>query len=124
MPAYRRGAAAGPLDSCAWTTPYSPPRAPLVNSGRIAGVDDLDIETTDALINRGGALASDGTRVTTIPDLWDAKKVGGILEAKDVLKFSRTRQLDGQIALARQHDQPFNLVVSLACPVIFGPVET
>ena len=28
--------------------------------------------------------------MTTIPDLWDAKKVGGILEAKDVRKLSRT----------------------------------
>ena len=34
--------------------------ATLVNSGRIAGVDGLDIETTNALINRGGALASEG----------------------------------------------------------------
>ena len=34
--------------------------ATLVNSGRIAGVDGLDIKTTNALINRGGALASEG----------------------------------------------------------------
>ena len=34
--------------------------ATLVNSGRIAGVEGLDIKTADTLINRGGALASEG----------------------------------------------------------------
>ena len=60
--------------------------------------------------------------MTTIPDLWDAKKVGGMLEAKDVLKLSRTRQLDGQIALALEHKQPFNLVVSPGTQSVSGPL--
>ena len=34
--------------------------ATLVNSGRLAGVDGLEVVTTDALVNRGGALASGG----------------------------------------------------------------
>ena len=61
--------------------------------------------------------------MTTIPDLWDAKKVGGMLEAKDVLKLSRTRQLDGQIALALEHKQPFNLVVSPRTQSVSGPLR-
>ena len=62
--------------------------------------------------------------MTTIPDLWDAKKVGGMLEAKDVLKLSRTRQLDGQIALAIEHGQPFNLVVSPRTQSVSGPLRS
>ena len=64
----------------------------------------------------------DGTRVTTVPDLW-GKNVGGVLEAKNVQKLSYSPQLQAQVALARENNQPFNLVVSPRTRTVSEPLR-
>ena len=64
----------------------------------------------------------DGTRVTTVPDLW-GRNVGGVLEAKNVQKLSYSPQLQAQVALARENNQPFNLVVSPRTRTVSGPLR-
>ena len=64
----------------------------------------------------------DGTRVTTVPDLW-GRNVGGVLEAKNVQKLSLSNQLRAQIKLARENNQPFNLVVSPRTRTVSEPLR-
>ncbi len=54
---------------------------------------------------------ANGAFVTTIPDLW-GKKVGGVLEVKNVIDLSMSNQLRAQIEFASSVRQPLNLVVS------------
>ena len=63
----------------------------------------------------------DGTRVTTVPDLW-GRNVGGVLEAKNVQKLSLSNQLRAQIKLAGENNQPFNLVVSPRTRTVSEPL--
>lgn len=64
---------------------------------------------------------SDGTVVTTIPDMW-GRNVGGLLEAKNVIDLSRAPQLRGQVQIALDTGQPLNLVVSPRTVTISNPL--
>jgi hypothetical protein len=64
---------------------------------------------------------NNGTKVTTIPDLWD-KTVGGFLEAKNVLKLSLSPQLQAQVKIAKASDEPLNLVVSPRTQTVSRPL--
>ncbi|ENW94590.1 DUF637 domain-containing protein, partial [Acinetobacter sp. NIPH 298] len=64
----------------------------------------------------------DGTVVRTIPDLW-GKSSGGIVEVKDVMNLSLSKQLQAQIKLAGDTGQPFNLVISERNQYISEPLR-
>ncbi len=64
---------------------------------------------------------SNGTEVTTIPDLW-GRNVGGLLEAKNVQNLSLSPQLRAQAQIARETGQPMNLVVSTRTQRVSGPL--
>lgn len=64
---------------------------------------------------------SNGTVVTTTPDLW-GRNVGGLLEAKNVQNLSLSPQLRAQAQIARESGQPLNLVVSPRTQQVSGPL--
>ncbi|MBB4112173.1 filamentous hemagglutinin [Rhizobium sp. BK226] len=62
-----------------------------------------------------------GKQVTTIVDLWD-KAVGGLIEAKNVKRLSKSSQLSAQIEMAKQLGEPYNLVIAPGTR-ISGPLK-
>lgn len=93
-------------------------RTPQVTINRQNGAE-FEQQVIDALGPVGGVkntipqtvTLSNGTQVTTIPDLW-GRNVGGLLEAKNVQNLSMSNQLRAQIQIANRGGQPLNLVVS------------
>lgn len=96
----------------------APNRTPQVTINRQNGAE-FEQQVIDALGPVGGVknttpqtvTLSNGTVVTTIPDLW-GRNVGGLLEAKNVQNLSRSPQLQAQAEIARRNGEPMNLIVS------------
>ncbi len=106
----------------------APNRTPQVTINRQNGAE-FEQQVIDALGPVGGVknttpqtvTLSNGTVVTTIPDLW-GRNVGGLLEAKNVQNLSLSPQLRAQAQIARESGQPLNLVVSPRTQQVSGPL--
>ncbi|WP_107497092.1 putative toxin [Thalassobius sp. I31.1] len=103
-------------------------RTPQVTINRQNGAE-FEQQVIDALGPVGGVknttprtvTLSNGTEVTTIPDLW-GRNVGGLLEAKNVQRLSLSPQLRAQSQIARESGEPLNLVVSPRTQTVSGPL--
>jgi filamentous hemagglutinin len=106
----------------------APNRTPQVVINRQNGAE-FEQQVIDALGPVGGVknttprtvTLSNGTEVTTIPDLW-GRNVGGVLEAKNVQNLSLSPQLRAQAQIAREAGEPMNLVVSPRTQRVSGPL--
>ena len=67
---------------------------------------------------------SNGTVVNTIPDLAGRRLGGGYGDLKNVVNLRASRQLNAQIAIARNEKVPFNLVVSSRTQKISASVQS